>query len=169
MTDAAALPPTLAALGVEVGGLLRAQGATVAVCESAVGGLAAAALVAVPGCSAFFVGGAVVYTLAASRALLGGAIEAPKGMRGATEEFARYQAMAIRLRLDADWGIGETGATGPDGNPYGDPPGHGWVAAVGPDGVSRTRHLRTGSADRTANMVAFAEASLGNLRDALRA
>jgi nicotinamide-nucleotide amidase len=169
MSDVAALPPALAALGVEVGGLLRERAATVAVCESAVGGLAAAALVAVPGCSAFFVGGAVVYTLAASRALLGGVIETPKGMRGATEEFARYQATAIRLRLDATWGIGETGATGPDGNPYGDPPGHGWVAAVGSDGTPRTRRISTGSADRSANMVAFAVASLTNLRDALLA
>jgi len=169
MTDGSTIPAGLLALGVEAGALLRERGETIAVCESAAGGLVAAALVAVPGCSAFFVGSAVVYTVSASRALLGGVTEAPKGMRGATEEFARYQATAIRLRLGTDWGIGETGATGPDGNPYGDPPGHGWVGAVGPDGSPRTRRLAPGSADRTANMVAFAEASLGNLLEALRA
>jgi PncC family amidohydrolase len=145
--------------------LLKQRGETIAVCESAAGGLISAALLGVPGASAYYLGGTVVYTIAASKALLAGVVEPPPGLRGATEDFARYQAQAVRGRLGATWGTGETGATGPTPNRYGDPNGHAWVAVEGP--VSRTRHVLTGSDDRQANMVAFARASLGELVAAL--
>ncbi len=146
--------------------LLKQRGETIAVCESAAGGLISSALLSVPGASAYYLGGTVVYTIAASKALLAGAVEAPKGLRGATEEFARYQAQAIRGRLGTTWGTGETGATGPTPNRYGDPNGHSWVAVEGP--VTRTRHVLTGSDDREANMTAFARAGLEELIAALQ-
>ena len=88
---------------------------------------------------------------------MAGAIETPKGMRGATEVFAAYLARSAALKLDATWGLGEAGAAGP-ANPYGDPAGHSWVAVAGP--VDVTRNVLTGLDDRVANMVAFAVASL---------
>jgi nicotinamide-nucleotide amidase len=147
--------------------LLVRRGETIAVCESAGGGLVSAALLSVPGASAYYLGGTVVYTIAAGKALLSGVVEPPAGMRGATEAFARYQAQAVRGRLGTTWGTGETGATGPTPNRYGDPNGHAWVAVDGP--VSRTRHVLTGSDDRAANMTAFARAVLEELIGALRA
>ena len=65
--------------------------------------------------------------------------------------------------MGADWGIGETGASGPSGNPYGNPPGHACVAVSGP--VERALVLSTGSADREANMWAFAKAALDLLAE----
>jgi nicotinamide-nucleotide amidase len=141
------------------------RGETIAVCESSAGGMISAALLSVPGASAYYRGGSVVYTLAASAAMLSGMVEPPAGMRGATEQFAVYQAQAIRRRLDTTWGTGETGATGPTPNRYGDPNGHAWLAIDGP--VARTRHVLTGSDDRLGNMEAFSIALLDELVAAL--
>ncbi|MFN0091124.1 MAG: CinA family protein [Acidimicrobiales bacterium] len=147
--------------------LLRAQGATIAVSESAAGGLISAALLAIPGASDYFLGGAVVYTLAARALIETPEAPATPGMRGASEEFALYEARSVRAKTGAAWGVGETGAAGPSGNRYGDPAGHAWVAVVGPDGAVHTRRVGTGSADRAANMAAFAQAALELLVEAL--
>lgn len=125
--------------------------------EGSAGGLVSAALLSVPGASAYYLGGTVIYTAAAYRAWMQGAVDAPPGMRGATEAFADHLARASSMRLDATWGLGEAGAAGP-ANPYGDPAGHCWAAVVGP--VEATRHVLTGLDDREANMVAFAAAAL---------
>jgi nicotinamide-nucleotide amidase len=125
-----------------------------------------AALVSVPGASAFYLGGTVVYTRA-SCGFVADVVPAPEGMRGATEAFAAYLAESVGRRLGATWGLAETGATGPSGNPYGDPPGTSCLAVWGP--VPTGRRLATGSADRVANMVTFAEAAIELLVDALTA
>jgi len=62
--------------------------------------------------------------------------------------------------MRADWGLAETGATGPSGNPYGDPAGHAWVAVRRPDGTIVARNVLTGDSDRSANMSAFTAAGL---------
>ncbi len=153
-----ALHPDLTAAASEVAAVLRQRGDTVAVAEGSAGGLISAALLSVPGASAYYLGGAVVYTLAASRAWMAGAVEVPEGMRGATEDFARYLAQSAAAKLGATWGIGEAGAAGPP-NRYGDPAGHCWVAIAGR--AEMTRHVLTGLDDREDNMVAFAVAALG--------
>jgi nicotinamide-nucleotide amidase len=141
-----------------VGALLVERGETVAVAESSAGGLIAAALLAVPGASAYFKGGGVVYTSDSKHLLIGMTEEAMAAARAATEAHALHLAQAARSRLDADWGIGETGAAGPTGNRYGDPSGHSCIGVVGP--VNRAVTVETGSADRAANMAAFAAAAL---------
>jgi nicotinamide-nucleotide amidase len=151
------LTKALTDLGARVGARLRERGETVAVAEGSAGGLVSASLLAVPGASAYYLGGAVIYTAAAHRAFLAGTIDVPAGMRGATEVFARYLAEAVATRVGATWGVGEAGAAGP-ANPYGDPAGHCWVAVAGP-GAS-TRHVLTGVDDRGENMAAFAVAAL---------
>jgi len=150
--------PDLTALGAEAAELLVERGETVSVAEGSCGGLISASLLAVPGASAYYRGGAVIYTLVAMRAMLGGAVEAPAGLRGATEEFALHLARSAAVRLDSTWAIGEGGAAGPTGNRYGDPAGHAWVAVAGL--AEATRHVLTGSGDRAANMAAFATAAL---------
>jgi PncC family amidohydrolase len=146
---------------------LIARGETVAVAESSAGGLIAAALLAVPGASAYFRGGAVVYTGDAKMRLLDRTREAVTEPRAATEAHALVLAGAVRERLSAGWGIGETGASGPTGNRYGDPPGHACVGVVGPAGQSRAATVATGSAEREPNMCAFAAAALRLLGEAL--
>jgi nicotinamide-nucleotide amidase len=155
------MDPDLLAVAERVGRRLTERGETVGVAEGSCGGLVSAALLAVPGASAYYAGGAVIYTLAANRAFLEGAIPTPPGLRGATEEFASYLARSAVARLGSTWGIGEGGAAGPTGNRYGDPAGHAWLAVAGP--ADATRHVLTGADDRLGNMTAFAAAALGLL------
>jgi len=131
---------------------------TVAVSESSAGGLISAALLAIPGASAYFLGGGVIYTQAARRALLGIADESVKGMRSSTEAYALLCARTIREKLGTTWAVAETGATGPTGNRYGDAAGHACVAVAGP--VERVITLETGRPDREANMWAFTRSAL---------
>jgi nicotinamide-nucleotide amidase len=148
-----------------LGARLKARGETIAVAESSVGGLVSAALLAVPGASAYFLGGAVVYTRQARERLLGIPPAALQGIRPATEAYALLIARTIRERFSTSWGIAETGATGPTGNRYGDPAGHACIAVVGP--AERVITLETGDADRVANMRAFARAALELLGQSL--
>lgn len=137
---------------------LFASGQTIAVCESSAGGLIAAALVSIPRASAYFIGGTVVYTLQARRLLLEISDADMTGIRGATAAYALLCAHKLRDRLGCDWVLAETGASGPDGNPYGDPPGHACFAVVGP--TENTLVIATGDNDREANMWAFARQAL---------
>ena len=134
------------------------RGETIAIAESSTGGLVAAALLAIPGASAYFAGGAVVYTKASRMALLNIGDAEMAGLRPATEVYSLLIARRVRERHDATWGFGETGASGPAGNRYGDPPGHSCMAVVGP--IERAVTLRTGSDDRLANMNAFTRHAL---------
>jgi PncC family amidohydrolase len=154
------------AVAARVAALLVARRETVAVAESSAGGLIAARLLAVPGASAYFLGGGVIYTGAARAGLLGITAEEMAGMRPSTEAYALLLAGRVRERLGADWGLAESGATGPSGNRYGDAAGHACFAACGAGSSSRT--VETGSADRAANMEAFAEGALRMLEEALR-
>jgi nicotinamide-nucleotide amidase len=148
------------------GRLLKARGETIGVAESSAGGLISAALLAQGGASAYFKGGGVIYTADARQGLLDIPTPLPTPIeRAATEAYARLLAETVRARLGADWGIGETGATGPTGNRYGDAPGHCCISVSGP--VSKTITIETGSTDRAANMRAFAAAALTLLAEAV--
>jgi len=152
-------------LASRAGALLKARKETIAVAESSAGGLVSAALLAVPGASAYFLGGGVVYTRKARAELLGIPEIALEGMRPSTEPYALLLARAVRGRLATTWALAETGATGPTGNRYGDAAGHACIALVG--GAERAITLETGSADRVANMRAFAAAALELLLEGL--
>ena len=152
--------PSLAGLSHAAATLLIANKHTVSVAESSCGGLISAALVAVPGAAAFYIGGGIIYTARGGKALLP---ERPKGVKSATQEFALFEARSIRERMGTVWGIGETGASGPSGNPYGNPPGHACVAVSGP--IERAITLATGDSDRETNMWAFAKAALDLLAE----
>lgn len=155
MSNVLVLPP-LADLGSRVGSALRERGETVAVAESSAGGLISAALLAVPGASAFFLGGAVVYTRAARKALLGMSDADASGMRAETEPYASFIGSRIRGLHGATWGLGESGAAGPTGSRYGDAPGHVAMAVVGTGEMTVTRTVETGDTNRAANMDVFA-------------
>ena len=134
---------------------------TIAVAESSTGGLISAALLAVPGASAYFLGGGVIYTRDARRILMDIPDDAMRGIRSASEPYAQLLANRIRQRFSADWGLSETGATGPGGNRYGDAAGHSCMAVAGAETSAIT--LETGSADRLTNMHVFAAAALNLL------
>ena len=155
----------LFALGERVGDMLAARGQTVAVAESSTGGLVSAALVARAGASAYYFGGAVLYTRRSRRLLTTLTSDDTAGMRSSSPPYAQLLARHQRERFRATWGVAETGAAGPAGNTYGDPAGHSCLAVDGP--VRLERLLRTGQADRRANMIAFAMAALQLLEQAL--
>jgi nicotinamide-nucleotide amidase len=145
-------------LAERAGALLKERGETVSVAESSSGGLISAALLGVAGASAYYLGGGVIYTPKARAVLMDLPRASVAGMRSASEAYALLLARAARERLAATWGVSETGAAGPTGNPYGDAAGHTCIAISGPVDTALT--LETGSPDRIANMQVFAAAAL---------
>ena len=148
----------LIAIAEQIAQRLVARKQTIAVAESSAGGLIAAALLAVPGASAYFLGGAVVYTRDARRVLMDIPDEAMKGIRSASEHYAELLARQIKTRFATDWGLSETGAAGQTGNRYGDAAGHACCAVAGPATAVVT--LESGRSDRFANMQLFARSAL---------
>src|SRR5450432_4102098 len=159
---------TLLPLAEKIGARLKERGETIAIAESSTGGLISAALLSVGGASVYFRGGSVIYTAYARSGFLDIPNPLPPPIeRASTEPYALLLANTVRERLSATWGLGETGATGPTGNRYGDKAGHTCIAVTGP-GVSRVITLETGTGDRVANMRAFSIRALELLAEALR-
>lgn len=161
------MPDLLSGLSASVAARLVARAETIGVSESSSGGLISAALLAIPGASAYFIGGGVIYTQAARRVLLTIPDEGVRGIRSSSEAYALLKARTIRERLGTTWGLAETGAAGPTGNRYGDAPGHSCIAVAGP--VERARTIETGRSDREANMWAFTRAALELLAECIPA
>jgi PncC family amidohydrolase len=155
----------LSALAAAVAELLKERKHTLAIAESSAGGLINAALVAVPGASAYYLGGCIIYTVASRSGLLALRKEDTAGMRSASEPYAQLVARRVREKLGATWGLCETGAAGPTGNRYGDAAGHACIAVSGP--LEAVITLETRSADREANMWAFARRAVELLQDQL--
>lgn len=153
-------------MAASVGALLKQYRQTIAVAESAAGGLISASLVAIPGASAYYLGGGVVYTHTARQGLLRVPDHAMAGMRASSEPYALLKARTVRELLGTTWGLSETGASGPTGNRYGDAAGHACIAVAGP--VERVITIETGVPNREANMWAFARAALGLLEQCMR-
>ncbi|WP_421847379.1 CinA family protein [Novosphingobium sp.] len=158
----------LTPLGSEAGKMLKAKGQSIAVVDGATGGLISAALLAMPGASAFYRGGGVIYTLKGRRIVLGHEPGSLRGLTSATEAYALAQARLIRARYDSDWGVAETGAAGPGVHPLGVASGTSAAAVVGPD-YEAALIVETGHDDRLANMIAFTNNALSLLLSALSA
>ena len=158
--------PDLNSMAESVGALLKETQQTLAVTESSCGGLISACLVAVPGASAYYRGGAVVYTRVAQKGLLGVPDEAMAGLRASSEPYALLNSRTVRQSLETTWALSETGASGPTGNRYGDSAGHACIAVAGP--VERAITVETGDADRVANMWVFAKAALDLLEQCIK-
>ena len=149
-----------------VADLLRAlgeRGETLAVAESLTGGLLAASIVDVPGASAVFRGGLVVYATDL-KATLAGVPSSLLASHGPVHPLvAAALAAGARQRCSADWGLATTGVAGPD--PQGGiEPGTVYVAVDGP--TSRVRRLDL-DGDRAAIRAATVAAALALLADSL--
>lgn len=112
---------------------LRALRQSLAVAESLTGGLLSASIVDVPGASAVFRGGLVVYATDLKRDLAGvsGALLAERGP--VDPDVALALADGARRVCRADWGLATTGVAGPEPQ-NGVPVGTIYVACRGPDG-----------------------------------
>lgn len=113
---------------------------TMATAESLTGGLVAATVVEIPGVSAVYRGGMVVYATELKHSLAG----VPEDLlaeRGPVDpDVARELAVGVRDRCGADWGLATTGVAGPEPQD-GVPVGLVYVAVAGPDGAT-VRELR---------------------------
>ncbi|MDE2938492.1 MAG: CinA family protein [Chloroflexota bacterium] len=158
--------PDLTSLSESIGALLKETGESLSVSESSCGGLISATLVAVPGASAYYVGGAVVYTRTGQQGLLDVPESAMEGIRASSEPYAQLNARTIRERLGTTWAVSETGASGPTGNRYGDSAGHACIAVAGP--VEKAITVETGDDNREDNMWVFAKAALDLLEECVR-
>jgi len=155
----------LLALATQAGRRLREQQQTIAVSESSTGGLISTALLSVPGASSYFLGGSVVYTQLARELLMDIPDIEMKGMRSASEPYARLLADTMVSRFESTWALAETGATGPSGNRYGDAAGHCCLAVAGVS--NRSLVIETGDNDRFSNMQRFAQEAITLLLDQL--
>ena len=155
----------LVSVAEKIAAALTARKQTIVIAESSTAGLISAALLAVPGASAYFLGGAVVYTRQSRRLLLDIQDAALDGMRPSTEPYALMMARSARERFAATWALAETGATGPTGNRYGDAAGHSCIAVAGLSEQAIT--LETGKSDRLDNMHAFTATALAFLLKAV--
>ncbi len=158
--------PDLNSMAASVGALLKETQQSIAVTESSCGGLISASLVAVPGASTYYVGGAVVYTRTSQKGLLQVPDEAMADIRASSEPYALLNARTVRESLGTTWALSETGASGPTGNRYGDSAGHACIAVAGP--VERAITVETGDSDREANMWVFARAALDLLEQCVK-
>lgn len=154
-TDAAGLLATLAA-----------RGETLAVAESLTGGLLAATIVDVPGASAVFRGGFVVYATDLKATLAGVDADLLAARGPVDPDVAAALAVGARDRCRADWGLATTGVAGPDPQD-GKPVGTVYVGLAGPGGGT-VRSL-TLSGDRDAVRAAAVDAALAELLSAVRA
>ena len=145
---------------------LKARGETISIAESSTAGLLSAALLAIAGASAYFLGGAVVYTRQSRSELLRVSEADLAGITPSTEAYALLFARKIREGLATTWSLGETGTAGPTGSRYGHAPGHSCIAVIGPIG-ERAITVETGKSDRVDNMRAFSFAALDLLEKVL--
>src|SRR6201988_1215393 len=145
---------------------LKSRGETISIAESSTAGLISAALLAIAGASAYFMGGAVVYTRQSRSELLRVTEAELTGITPSTEAYALLFARKIRERLATTWSLGETGTAGTTGGPYGHTPGHSCIAVIGPTS-ERAITIETGNSDRLDNMRVFSIRALELLEQIL--
>jgi nicotinamide-nucleotide amidase len=153
----------------EVLRVLGERGESLAVAESLTGGLLAAALVEVPGASAVFRGGLIVYATDLKSSLAGVPPELLAARGPVDRDVAAALAAGARDRCGADWGAATTGVAGPDPQ-GGQPVGTVYVAAAGPgEPVVRLLHLPGArSSVRSAAVNAALELVLEAIKDSSR-
>lgn len=106
-------PPALREAASKVAGLLRDRNETISVAETAAGGLISAALLATPGASKVYRGGATLYTLE-SRIALGGWTRANvDNYGGPRPDLVAGLAKHLRHTLASTYAVAESGTAGP--------------------------------------------------------
>jgi nicotinamide-nucleotide amidase len=149
----------------QISDALKARAETIAVAESTTGGLISARLLSMPGASAYFMGGTVIYTRASRKLFLDASADKLQGVKPLSEEMAQFFAQAVREKLSATWGIAELGIAGPTGSAYGYEAGTSVIAVSGP--VDSAVRINTGHNDRVRNMEEFADRACQLLKDVL--
>jgi nicotinamide-nucleotide amidase len=124
-----------------VGRQLVARRLTLAVAESCTGGLVGHRLTGVPGSSAFFERGVIVYSNRAKQDLLGVPEEILKTHGAVSRACAEAMVRGVCARSGAACGLSITGIAGPDGGTPAKPVGTVFVGVAVP-GTVEARHFR---------------------------
>ena len=140
-TDTAALAETLI-------DTLRKKGLTLAFAESCTGGLAAAAVVAVPGASDVFFGGIVSYDNSVKENLLGVPRSVLESAGAVSAPCALQMARGAREAVGTDIAVSVTGVAGPGGGTPEKPAGTVWMAVTTPKGTVAECHRFPGNRAR---------------------
>ncbi|MCL7451850.1 MAG: CinA family protein [Anaerolineae bacterium] len=150
----------------ELGDLLGEKGLTLAVAESCTGGLLGHRITNVPGSSAYFLGGFVVYSVEAKEQVLGVRHETLMTHGAVSEETALQMARGARERFGADLAVSVTGIAGPTGGTPQKPVGLVYIALVAPDDERCRRSVWQG--DRLHNKEQSVDAALNLVLSYLR-
>ncbi|KAJ4406196.1 hypothetical protein N0V82_010164 [Gnomoniopsis sp. IMI 355080] len=155
-------PPALASAASSIATLLHSRNETISVAETAAGGLISAALLAQPGASRIFKGGATLYTLESRIAFAGWTKANIEHYTGPNPDLVEGLASHVRGTLGSTYCVGESGTAGPSAPRAANNGKPGYVAlAVVSETRSLKRDLDTGlGGDRAGNMVAFATEAL---------
>ena len=149
----------------EVSDVLKTRGETIAVAESTTGGLISARLLSMPGASAYFLGGTIIYSRVSRKVFLDASAQKLRGVKPLSKEMALFFAKEVREKLLATWGISELGIAGPTGSAYGYEAGNSVIAVSGP--IEAAVRINTGHNDRVRNMEEFTDCACQLLRDIL--
>lgn len=149
----------------EIGRLLLASQATLATAESCTGGNISRMITAVPGSSAYFIGGFVTYANAVKMEELGVPGDMLELNGAVSRPVVERMALGVRGALATDWAVAVSGIAGPGGGAPGKPVGTVWMAVAGPDGVHA--QCRRFSGDRGLVVERASMAVLEELRSAL--
>ncbi len=124
------------ALEVVLGRMLTDAQTRVAVAESCTGGRVAARLTAVPGASAYFLGGVLTYSDELKQKLLGVPPFVLKKAGAVSKDTALAMAVGLARLVECDLALAVTGLAGPDGGSADKPVGLVHLALAMPKGVA---------------------------------
>lgn len=141
--------------------LLKARGLTCVTAESCTGGGVGAAITAVPGSSAVFLGGVISYANAVKQGVLGVSPTTLATVGAVSSETAAQMADGARRLLKADLAVSVTGIAGPDGGSAAKPVGLVWFGLATAAGVRTEKAIFAG--DRAAVRAQAVTHALGML------
>jgi nicotinamide-nucleotide amidase len=123
-----------------LGELLKQRACTISTAESCTGGRLAAALNALPGSSAYYLGSVVAYANEVKEQVLGVAHDTLMQHGAVSEQTVREMAEGVRRLMHTDYAIATSGIAGPDGGTEEKPVGTVWIAWATPEGTVAERY-----------------------------
>lgn len=150
----------------EIGELLVARGAMLAVAETSAGGLISARLLSVAGASRWFERGAIAYTEAAKAEIAPRAPEIVREHGAVSPELVAEIAEQLRARAGVAYALAESGIAGPQGpRRSGKPVGSVVLGIASAGGTQVEQHVLPGT--RAEVMMRISEQALLSLRNTL--
>jgi len=147
---------------VVVGGLLKSKNQTVATAESCTGGFIGHLLSKHAGSSQFYTGGIISYDNRIKTEYLDVSTEILHTVGAVSKEAVEQMAVAVRAKMNTDYGVSVSGIMGPSGKTDEKPLGMVWIGVASKEKVhSKVLYLRF---DRSRNIEVTATQAINLLR-----